>query len=100
MQMVSQIIDYNVMVQLSYFEFFSVILWLLCLFLCVVGVFIFVKIVPKIRVKVGLSMLALSYHISHVCFNIDMTLCHVNLGSTYAKYSYFFIKDKIVTLQT
>ncbi len=73
------------------------ILWLLCLCLSVVGVFIFVRIVRKVRVIVGLLMLALSCHINHVCFDIDMTLCHVSLGSTYAKYSYFCIGGKIVT---
>jgi hypothetical protein len=74
------------------------ILWLLCLCLTIVGVFIFVRIVHKVRVKVGLSMLALSCHINHVCFDIDMTLCHVNLGSTSIKYSYFCIRGKIMTL--
>jgi hypothetical protein len=74
------------------------ILWLLCLCLSVGGVFIFVKIIRKIRVRVGLLVLALSCHINHVCFDIDMTLCDVSLGSIYVKYSYFRTKGKIVTL--
>jgi hypothetical protein len=48
--------------------------------------------------KLGLLMLALSCHISHVSFDTNVSLHHVGLRSTYAEYNNFCIKGKIVTI--
>ncbi len=42
-------------------------------------------------------MSALSCHVNHIYFDLDITLCHVSLKSTYVEHNILCIWGKIIT---